>query len=448
MLQHPNFEKLNAQWHPTKNGDLKLSDLTPGLRKVVWWICRKAECGCIHEWPASIHNRTKAKPTGCPFCSPKATKVCYHKSLAYLFPDLMKEWHHDKNGDLDPKTIPTKSNLTVHWKCLISCPYGCQHEWPVRICDRAKSDNPTGCPYCSSPPKSVCIHESIAFKYPEQMKEWDYTKNHDNGLDPNTLSEGSGIVAHWICPKKCPQGCPHEYPQTMNNKFISDQGCPFCAPSPPSVCCIHVSLEYTHPELAKEWHPDKNESLKLSAVSHGSEKEVWWSCRYNPSHEWKTCIRARTHGNNGCPYCKHKTEKELLECLRKRFPNYTITPQKRFKWCRSKTTKKELRFDFYIVELNLIIELDGEQHFRNVSNWIPAKENQQTDIYKMKLALDHDIKVIRITRTVFVKQKVNLEDILYCHMLSKDNQYLFICEGNEYRNHKALLRKALKSAAK
>jgi hypothetical protein len=35
-------------------------------------------------------------------------------------------------------------------------------------------------------------------------------------------------------------------------------------------------------------------------------------------------------------------------------------------WCKM---KNRLRFDFCIPEINLIIEIDGAQHFRQVSDW-------------------------------------------------------------------------------
>ena len=57
-----NYPEVAAQWHPTKNGDKKPEDFTPGSGKKAWW-----ECGRGHEWEATINNRTKGN--GCPYCS-------------------------------------------------------------------------------------------------------------------------------------------------------------------------------------------------------------------------------------------------------------------------------------------------------------------------------------------------------------------------------------------
>ena len=46
--------KVAAEWHPTKNGDLKPTDVTAGSSKKVWWLCRRG-----HEWEAIIVARAK-----------------------------------------------------------------------------------------------------------------------------------------------------------------------------------------------------------------------------------------------------------------------------------------------------------------------------------------------------------------------------------------------------
>ena len=58
------FPALATEWHPTKNGALSPSDVTPGQHKKVWWL---GSCG--HEWRASINNRTRDGGSGCPFCA-------------------------------------------------------------------------------------------------------------------------------------------------------------------------------------------------------------------------------------------------------------------------------------------------------------------------------------------------------------------------------------------
>ena len=40
-----------------------------------------------------------------------------------------------------------------------------------------------------------------------------------------------------------------------------------------------------------------------------------------------------------------------------------------------------LPFDFYIPDLDLIIELDGDQHFEQVSNWTPCNKTREKDVH-------------------------------------------------------------------
>ncbi len=62
----------------------------------------------------------------------------------------------------------------------------------------------------------------------------------------------------------------------------------------------YESLQSKNPELAKQWHPNKNLLLTPNDVSSGSGKKIWWLCSNN--HEWNAVINSRSRGM-GCPYC-------------------------------------------------------------------------------------------------------------------------------------------------
>jgi len=96
-----------------------------------------------------------------------------------------------------------------------------------------------------------------------------------------------------------------------------------------------------------------------------------------------------------CPMCRTKTESKLFEWLKKNL-TFSIESQKRFDWCRNPLTTRYLPFDFYIEDLNLIIELDGGQHFKQVWNWNSPDNQRKSDIYKMSKGLENDISIIRV----------------------------------------------------
>ena len=65
------------------------------------------------------------------------------------------------------------------------------------------------------------------------------------------------------------------------------------------------SLAETHPELAKEWHPTKNESITPHDVTPGSDKQIWWKCAKGEDHVWKSRVKERSR-RASCPICTGK----------------------------------------------------------------------------------------------------------------------------------------------
>jgi len=123
----PNLVK---EWHPTKNGNLKPRDVTPGSGKKVWWIC---EAG--HEWEAFIYSRSRG--SGCRFCN-KRTKA-HNSRLALTIQSLIKEWHPTKNNTLNPRDVTSVYGGKVWWICEKS------HEWKAMVKSRMRGK---GCPVC------------------------------------------------------------------------------------------------------------------------------------------------------------------------------------------------------------------------------------------------------------------------------------------------------------
>jgi very-short-patch-repair endonuclease len=94
---------------------------------------------------------------------------------------------------------------------------------------------------------------------------------------------------------------------------------------------------------------------------------------------------------HGCPHCINKTEHKFLVMLLEKCP--TIQHQFKVKWCKRKLC---LPFDFVIEDKKIIIELDGEQHYKQVANWTAPEIQQEVDAYKMKMANENGYSVIRV----------------------------------------------------
>ena len=270
------YPEIAAQWHSTKN-DKTPAEVVAGSNKKYWWICPE---GQDHEWEASLSNRT-AKKSGCPFCV--GQKLSVTNSLAEKHPDIAAEWHPTKN-DKTPAEVVAGSNKKYWWKC----PEGPDHEWEATVVSRTNQGS--GCPFCAG--KQVSDTNSLATQYPEIAAEWHPTRNGD--LTPADVVAGSDKKVWW----KCPNGPDHEWQVSVDNRSRG-KGCPFCAGLKVSVT---NSLAAQNPDIAKQWHPTKNDKTPAEVVA-GSAKKYWWKCPEGPDHEWEATVDKRTYQGSGCPFC-------------------------------------------------------------------------------------------------------------------------------------------------
>jgi very-short-patch-repair endonuclease len=88
-----------------------------------------------------------------------------------------------------------------------------------------------------------------------------------------------------------------------------------------------------------------------------------------------------------------------------------------------------LPFDFCIPELKVIIEMDGAQHFRQISNWLSPEETIKRDVFKMQKAEEYGYKVIRITQEdVYAGGEEWMDANLLPDIVDCDRRHSFISE--------------------
>ena len=192
-------QELAKEWHPTKNGKLTPRDVTRGSDKKVWWICEKG-----HEYDMVVQHRDRGN--NCPYC--RGLRVCENNCLATTNPELAKEWHPTKNGELTPNDVTPGSNKKVWWRCKNG------HEWDVEIIERKNG----GCPYCSS--HRVCKDNCLSTTNPELALEWDNEKNGE--LTPDNITRGSRKKVHWVCENG------HRFSMRVSHR-TSGHGCVYCS---------------------------------------------------------------------------------------------------------------------------------------------------------------------------------------------------------------------------
>jgi very-short-patch-repair endonuclease len=413
--------EITKQWHPTKNGDLKPENFTKSSKQRIWWLCEK-QCkeGCLHEWETTIKDRTAGY--GCPFCSPNRLKLCIHDSIVGTHPIVANQWHPTKNGDLKKEKFGFGSHKKVWWLCETQCKEGCLHEWESVISSRC---NGVGCPFCSKPKKQNCIHDSIIYTHPEIAKQWHPTKN--GNLKTEKITFGNGKILAWW---KCHKGECHEWTSTVNNRTRGN-GCPFCAGQ--NICkqekCDSCKVKtFASSDKVNYWNKTLNKEQPYEVFI--SAKESYWFTCDKCNHDFNSSLNNISSGC-WCPYCVNKTEQKLYDVLLQHYP--LLKQQFKVEWCKNKTY---LPYDFVLTEDKIIIELDGLQHFEQVSNWSSPEETHKNDVYKMKCATENGYSVIRLLQTdVFydtydwlAELKESIEKIKLEHLL----QNVYICADNEY----------------
>lgn len=192
--------ELASQWHPTKNGDLTPHNVAVSSAKKVWWL---GECG--HEWDSYIYSRNKGHQ--CPYCT--NVKTNHTNSLASLKPELAKEWHPTKNGNLTPYDKAPNSNQKVWWLG------NCGHQWKALISSRNNGGN--GCPYCSNT-KLLLGFNDMWTTNPELAK---LLANPEDGYK---YMQNSHNKVNWKCPN-CKEDTTPKRIQDVNNQGLSCVNC-------------------------------------------------------------------------------------------------------------------------------------------------------------------------------------------------------------------------------
>jgi DNA-directed RNA polymerase subunit RPC12/RpoP len=208
-------------------------------------------------------------------------RVPFEKSVAVSHPHLVKEFHPTLNGSLLLSEIGKGSKKRVWWQCL-----ECGHDWEAMIEKRAFG---TGCPACVG----LAANEKncLAATHPDLAKEFDVERN--GGLTPFDVVAGTNKRLWWKCLK-----CEHEW-RTAGLNRKRGEGCLACSKRVDETNC----MASTHPDLALQLHPTKNDSVDANNIVAGTCRRLWWKCQ-KCEHEWVATGNHRTR--NGCPGCSNE----------------------------------------------------------------------------------------------------------------------------------------------
>ena len=412
--------ELAAQWHPTKNGDLKPTQFIASSEKKVWWLLPYDDPNTgkhfDFEWQALISNRNSGND--CPYLNGKAVWPGFN-DLATINPELAAQWHPTKNGDLKPTQFIASSEKKVWWLLPYDDPNTGKHfdfEWQALISNRNSGND---CPYLNG--KAVWPgFNDLATINPELAAQWHPTKNGD--LKPTQITAGSRKKVWWLLSYDVPMDYSIEYLRGKHFDFewkhiIGDRNrgnrCPYLIGK--AVWEGFNDLQTTAPELAAQWRPTKNGDLKPTQITAGSQKKVWWLLSYDVpmdypvkalrgrhfDFEWQAVVNSRK--NNGCPYlAMHKGEEYIKQYLQKN--NISFNTQQKFSDLLG-TGDGQLSYDFSIPNEkygHILIEYNGIQHYEAVDYFggeEQFKKQKEHDKRKRDYAKKHGYKLITVKYT-------------------------------------------------
>ena len=373
IAKHP----ISKRWDYEKNGEIKPYMVLLRSNKKYYYKC----CICLHSSHFAI--QTKTTENSCSFCKNKRCdeincNICLNRSFASH--EKAHYWSN-KNGNIKPRDIALHSNDT-YW---FDCP-DCNHSFDSIINNVAKGQ---WCPYCCVPTKKICNNDNCVFCYNKTFASHEKSKFwSDNNVDikPIHILLG-GHAKYWF---GCPD-CKHTFEQYIS-VIISGSFCNFC--SGKVICkkddCIKCyNNSFASHEKSKYWNYRKNADKPIDNFVCCKQKR-WFICDKNPIHSFQIYLYSIVAGS-WCPYCVNKSESKLYEKIQPFYP--TILAQFKQEWCKKISY---LPFDFVIPEYKIIIELDGPQHFQQISNWSSPEEQFENDKYKENCANDNWYSVIRV----------------------------------------------------
>lgn len=362
------YPDIAAEWNYKKNGTTP-DKVAPKSSKKFWWTCPENP---KHVYESSPASRT-FNGTGCPFCS--GHQVIREESFGFLYPDLLKEWDYEKNGELDPFAITSGSQRKVWWKCENG------HSWETHVHVRTAGH---GCPQCKSGSMTSFAEQLFFIACQQMFPECDvinrYITSFGEEIDIYIPQLSLGLEpGNWVLHKKkyekdlakrekCKENgirlvtIYDEYKEDSNPfdndyytedkffgnannyllirdilkdlfkdthgilaEFWSDEYWKNMAYSARSAANKAVSdpsrsLAEVAPEIAAEWHPTLNGDLRPENVYSKGYQIAYWICP--KGHEYQAPVYDRVNDGRGCGICSKRVADPRYNTISKLYPEF------------------------------------------------------------------------------------------------------------------------------
>lgn len=235
---------------------------------------------------------------------------------------------------------------------------------------------------------------------------WDYEKN---AKSPKEIFSSSRDKV-WL---KCAMNPSHASYLISTNQFHRGHRCPYC--SGKSVDKTD-SLGEKHKDSLKVWSI-KNDKSPYDYLPY-SNKSVWWKCENNRHSDYMRVIGNAVLYDFKCPCCIRELNNSLLQNAVNEYLENDLKYDVLHEFGCSiipvnAQTGKQMPFDNEVVELKLIIEVHGKQHYHtggyvdqqakanNVSPEEQLEYQKWKDEYKKNYALEHGYFYLEIPYTAY-----------------------------------------------
>ena len=164
-------------------------------------------------------------------------------------------------------------------------------------------------------------------------------------------------------------------------KLKNNKGCNVCNKSPSKVLVGFNDINTTCPSIIK-YLKNSEDKFKYSICS---SKKIECKCT-NCFFEKEVLVYKLTQKGFSCPKCgdgisfPNKFVFNVLSQL-----NINFEAEKVFQWSDKK------QYDFYLNDINVIIEVNGEQHYSENNFYKKLEETINNDLYKKNLALNNGV---------------------------------------------------------
>lgn len=360
------------------------------------------QCHCGNRFYKNFKDFIRSTKKQCNICS-GVSKLPYEQIKTFI------------NSHSNCKLLTLKENyINTHQELDILCKCGNKFKTSYK---RFKGQNKRQCNECGKKiriKKTILNFKKYAHLSPvtKPKSHEDFTKDvykvHGNNytiLGKYTNSKNKILVKH--------NKCGYEWEVTPNNFIHKGSRCPICYGN-------NIKKDTKEfKEIVKNLVGDEYEVLGEYVNANINILMKHNIC----GHIWEMNPANFIYSGARCPLCViSKGEDKVKEYLEEYNIKYDI--QHTFKDCKNINT---LPFDFYLTEQGLLIEYDGEQHYRPVNfggcsddeALLIHNRTKKHDKIKNQYCLKNKIPLLRIPYWDFD----NIEDILDEALSNKDSVY-------------------------